>query len=98
MNAAFFKQKEAALKISKTDYTGCYSRQSTAVTEASNRNALLTAKERKPHTIRETLILPCAKEIVMLLCGEAGKKLNNLSLSNNTVQRRISGMSNDIKM
>ena len=60
--------------------------------------SLRIAKTKKPHTIAEKLILPCAKDINRILIGkEAESKLNVLSLSDNTVQSRISMMSEDIK-
>ena len=56
------------------------------------------AKAKKPHTIAEQLILQCARDINRILFGkEAESGLNVLSLSDNTVQRRISLMSDDIK-
>jgi hypothetical protein len=57
--------------------------------EVSYRVAFLTAKEGKLHT-GEELILPAAKEIVNTMLGEkACGKMSAISLSNNTVQRRI---------
>ena len=56
------------------------------------------AKNKKPHTIGETLILPCCKDIVRCILGEsASVKLNTLSLSNDTIRRRINEISDDIK-
>ena len=66
--------------------------------EASYRVAYLVARKKKPHTIAEELILPCAKEMVRLVLGaEAAQKLSDVSLSNNTIQRRIRDMSGDVK-
>lgn len=65
--------------------------------EASYRVAKLIAKAGKPHTIGETLILPAAKEMVGVMCGEkVRKQLNLISLSDNTVERRINEMADDI--
>ena len=65
--------------------------------EASYRVSLLIAKARKPHTIGEELIMPCAKEMVSLMIGEdMVSKLGIVPLSNNTVHRRICDMSEDI--
>ena len=56
------------------------------------------AKEKKPHTIAEKLILPCCKDIVRSMFGEeSAKQLNAIPLSDNSVQWRISDISNDIK-
>lgn len=50
-------------------------------------------KNGKPHTIGEDLILPAAKEMVGVVIGEkAAKRLNVISLSDNTVKRRIDDM------
>ena len=44
----------------------------------------------KAHTIAESLVLLAAKTLVRSLIGdEAAAKLNNVSLSNDTVKRRI---------
>ena len=65
--------------------------------EASYRVALRISKDKKPHTIAETLIKPCAMEMVELMCGkEAKNKLSHIPLSNNTIHDRIVEMSNDI--
>ena len=51
----------------------------------------------KSHTIAESLVLPAAKTLVRNLIGdEAAAKLDNVSLSNDTVKRRIQEMSGDI--
>ena len=54
-------------------------------------------KNKKPHTIAETLIKPCLLKTVKLVLGEPSEiKMRNISLSNNTIQRRISDMSIDM--
>ena len=59
--------------------------------------ALRIAKAKKPHTIAEELLLPATKDIVRVMLGaEYVNKLNTISLSNNTVSRRIDDMSADI--
>ena len=59
--------------------------------------ALLVAKNKKPHTIAEELIMPEAKMLVKHVIGdEAVSKLNSFSMSNNIIQRRITEMSSDI--
>ena len=65
--------------------------------QASYEVSLMIAKQKKAHTIGENLILPAAKAMVRCVLGdESEKKLNSISLSNNTVQRRIEEMSPDI--
>ena len=55
------------------------------------------AKQKKAHTIGEKLILPVMKTVVKIMIGEKeSEKLNALSLSNNTVKRRIEDMSGDV--
>ena len=60
--------------------------------------ALQIAKQKKPHTIGETLVKPCAVNMVKLILGEtSAKKIQQVSLSNDTIKRRISLMATDIK-
>uniref|UniRef100_A0A3Q1FZU4 Uncharacterized protein n=1 Tax=Acanthochromis polyacanthus TaxID=80966 RepID=A0A3Q1FZU4_9TELE len=64
--------------------------------EASYKVAKLIAQTGKPHTIGEDLILPAAKEMVDVMIGDkATKKLNVISLSDNTVKRHIDDMDQD---
>ena len=94
---SFFKRMEPLLKRSRLDTTGIYQQQSFACIEASYLVSLRIARKHKPHTIGEDLILPCAKDMVQLIFGnEFAKKLSSIPLSNNTVERRISDMSNNI--
>lgn len=56
------------------------------------------AKEGKPHTIGETLLLPVAKDMVEAVLGEkAAKEIEKIPLSNDTVKRRIVEMSSSIE-
>src|SRR5260370_797871 len=68
------------------------------VAEASYHVALRIAQRKKPHSIAEELIKPCLLETVKLVCddGEAKKLEQTVSLSNNTIKRRIEEMSEDI--
>ena len=66
--------------------------------KASYLVSLRIAKSKKPHTIGETLVLPCAIDMVGELLGaEAAKKIKSVPLSNDTVSRRISELSSDVK-
>ena len=48
------------------------------------------AKCEKPHTIAEELIKPCAEKMVELIIGPgAKKKIQQLSMSNDTICRRV---------
>ena len=61
-----------------------------AAIEASYLVALRIAKAKKPHTIAEELLLPATKDIVRVMLGaDYVGKLNTISLSNNTVSKRI---------
>jgi hypothetical protein len=64
---------------------------------ASHKVAYHVAKCKKTHTIAEELILPSAVDMVSIMVGEsAAKQLLNVSLSNNTITRRIYDMSEDM--
>ena len=96
-DAAFFKAKVRGVKSCRLDASGSFQNKNLAAIEASYSAALKVAQAKKPRTIAENLILPCAKEIVCLMLGpEYANKLSSLSVSNNTIKRRISDMSNDI--
>ena len=65
---------------------------------ASYEIALLVAKNKKPHTIAEEVIIPAAKVLVKYVIGdETVSKLNSVLVSNSTIQRRITEMSTAIK-
>jgi len=65
--------------------------------EASYKVAYRIAKEKKPHTIGETLVKPCALEMTELFFGtEHRKKLEAVPLSNDTINSRITDISNNI--
>uniref|UniRef100_A0A8C3HM34 Zinc finger BED domain-containing protein 5 n=1 Tax=Chrysemys picta bellii TaxID=8478 RepID=A0A8C3HM34_CHRPI len=94
----FFKRKRDSLgncklsmiKIAKTD--------NKSATEASYQVSYRIALAGEAHTIGETLIKPCAKDIVMCMLSEqSGKKIDTVQLSNNTVARRIKDLADDIE-
>ncbi|GFS52253.1 SCAN domain-containing protein 3 [Nephila pilipes] len=65
--------------------------------EASYHVAKLIARQKKPHTVDETLIKPACMEIVrLMLVPNEVKEVNKVSLSADTVKRRIHDMSSDI--
>ena len=66
--------------------------------EASYEVSLRIAKAGKPHTIGESLILPSATDMVRIMLGDkAAKQLEMIPLSNDTVSRRISDLSLNVK-
>ena len=88
---------ENGLKRSRLDTTGVFSQQSIACIEASYVVSLRIARQHRPHTIGEDLILPCAKDMVRIVFGNVfANNLSSIPLSNNTVVRRISDMSDNI--
>ena len=79
------------------DKGGTFFQQTNASLKASYEVSLMIAKQKKAHTIGENLVLPAAKVMVRCVFGdESVKKFNSISLSNNTVQRRIEKISVDI--
>ena len=93
----YFKNKAEGVKKSRLDSGGKYQQQNVAAIEASYLVALRIAKAKKPHTIAEDLLFPATKDIVRIMFGtEYVNKLNTISLSNNTISRRIEDMSADI--
>ena len=92
-----FKAKVDGAKSRRLDSSGLFQNKNLAAIEASYTDALRIAQAKKPHTIAENLIFRCIKDIVRLMIGpEAVNKLSPLSVSNNTVKRRIADMSEDI--
>ena len=93
----YFQRLADNVKRQRMDKTGQMQQKSKDVVAASYEIALLVAKEKQSHTIAESLILPGAKILVKRVFGEqAIAKLNAVSLSDNTIKRRIEEMSDDI--
>ena len=64
---------------------------------ASYRAAYLIAKSKKAHNIGENLIKTCLVKMADILLGnEAARKLSKISMSDNSVKRRIEVTSSDI--
>ena len=58
----------------------------------------MIARTGKPHTIDEKLILPCVKEVIeTVMCQSSTPVLSTVALSNDTVQRRINEMGDDVE-
>ncbi|KAK1339678.1 hypothetical protein QTO34_018232 [Cnephaeus nilssonii] len=93
----YFRSKADGLQKARLDTGGKYHKQNVAAIEASYLVALRIARAMKPYTITEDLLLPAAKDIVRVMIGdEFVMKLSAISLSNDTVCRRIDDMSADI--
>nr|XP_039255156.1 zinc finger BED domain-containing protein 5-like [Styela clava] len=92
--ADFFKRHG---QNSRFDSMGKFFKENTAALKASYEVSREIAIAKKPHNIGEQLILPCCKIIMSNLMSESEvEKLNQVSLSNNTVSRRIAELSNNI--
>ena len=93
----YFKRRGENTKKQRLDKSGKQYQQLVGIVTACYEIALLVAKNKKPHTIAEELIMPEAKMLVKHVIGdEAVSKLNSFSISNNIIQRRITEMSSDI--
>lgn len=93
----FFKRQAERLHKSRLDDTGMFSQNFKAGLKASYEVSRKIAAAKKPHSIGEQLILPCCKDIISNVLGSSElDKLKHVSLSNDTVRRRIAEMSDDI--
>ncbi|XP_014389407.1 PREDICTED: LOW QUALITY PROTEIN: protein ZBED8-like [Myotis brandtii] len=93
----YFRSKADGLKKARLDTGGKYHKQNVAAVEASYLVAPRMARAMKPHNFAEDLMLPAAKDIVRVMIGDKFlMKLSAISLSNDTVRRRIDDMSADI--
>ena len=63
---------------------------------ASYQVAYKVAKSKKPHTIAEELIKPCALEMATIILGKEARKFESVSLSNNVIHSRIGDLNEDI--
>ena len=82
-----FKRKEENLKCQCLHTRGDFQQYSRSLIEAMYVVSFIIAKECKPYTIGETLIKPCATEMVRIVLGhESEKKLKQIPFSNDTVK------------
>ncbi|XP_040581140.1 zinc finger BED domain-containing protein 5-like [Lepeophtheirus salmonis] len=74
------------------------SEQSTDGLRASYNIALIIARSGKPHTIGEELILPAVREVVHTVVHKSlDQIMKSISLSINSVQRRIDEMAENVE-
>ena len=93
----YFKRLGENAEKQQLDKTGKQYQQSVGIVTASYEIAIIVAKNKKPHTLAEKLIMPEAKVLVKhVISDEAVSNLNSVSLSNNTIQRGITEISTDI--
>ncbi len=89
----FFRRHKSSLGKQKLDATGAFQQQTSSVAEASYEVALEIAKQKKPHTIGETLIKLCTLKMVKRVLGDENeRKIQKIHLSNDTAKRRINEM------
>lgn len=97
-SVSFFQHKLKDLKQRQKSIEALSQNTNDNALQASFRVSYLIAKQAKPHTIGENLILPAAKEIVKCMFGEKmARELDVIPMSNNTVSRRIANMSENLK-
>lgn len=93
----YFARLGENLKKQRLDRTGRTYHITSEIVTASYEIALLVAQRKKSYTIAEDVIMPAAKILFKRVIGEESlSKLQNVSLSNDTIRRRIVEMSNDI--
>ncbi len=90
---AYFEHRAHQLKGIQFGHSSAPAQRLLAAVEASYIVAYKVAQQEKCHTIAESLIMPCAKEMVTKMCGEdQAKKLSAISVSNDTIRRRLDHM------
>ena len=88
----YFKRLENGLKRQRVDKTRSFAHINKKLTEAS-----FEVRENA-YNIGETLVKPSALAMIRIVLGEESeRKIKAILLSDNTVQRRIALMANDIK-
>ncbi|XP_067933284.1 protein FAM200C-like [Watersipora subatra] len=93
-----FEAKERELKRAKLNFTGSFHIQAQAITEESYALSYRIARDKKPHTIGETLVKPCLLECTKIILRDTvAQKIADLFLSNSTVKSWINDLSADIK-
>lgn len=94
----FFLNKTAALKRMRLDSTAVFNVEAQKAMEASYEISLTIAKNKKPHTLGETVIKPCLLiAAAKMMDANAVRQFSKIPISNNTVKRRIDDMAEDIK-
>ena len=95
---SYFERHLSSFKRQRLYSFGTYHERTTNAVCASYIVAYKVAQAKKTHTIVEQLLLPCAKEMIRLVVGEdAARKLDDISVPNDTVSRHINEISLNIK-
>ena len=91
----FFKHKLQSIASQKSVLTSFTEVNKSAV-YSSYVASYQIAKQKKPHSIGEKLLMPVMKDVVKIMIGERESKiLDSVSLSATTVKRRILDMSHE---
>ncbi|KAL7635350.1 UNVERIFIED_CONTAM: hypothetical protein RMT77_014417 [Armadillidium vulgare] len=86
-----------SLKCIKLDSAESFQVEDEKVMESSYNIALLIAKDKKLHTIGESLVKPCLLTACSTVLGEEScNKVAKISLSNDTVKHRVYEMAQDL--
>uniref|UniRef100_K7G7S0 HAT C-terminal dimerisation domain-containing protein n=1 Tax=Pelodiscus sinensis TaxID=13735 RepID=K7G7S0_PELSI len=94
----FFKQKLELLEKSKLFMSKIAKSDNENATEASYKVSYRISLAEEAHAIGESLIKPCAKDIVMCMLDQESSKKEAVPLLNNTVTRRIHDLAADRKV
>jgi len=95
----FVAKKYSLISKMKIVHTGEFQQNNEKIVEASYHIAFMVAQQKKPHTLGEKLIKPSILKAVEIVLGEESKrKIAQISLSDNTVKRRIDELALDIKI
>ncbi|CAN7994905.1 unnamed protein product [Ixodes pacificus] len=94
----YFAKKQQQLEAMKL---GSHKKDSTSSLSKTKATYLLSyriAKQLKPYTICEDLIMPCVQDVIKTVIGEEHlKKVQQIPCSNDTVGRRIREMASDVE-
>ncbi|KAK2721868.1 hypothetical protein QYM36_003994 [Artemia franciscana] len=94
----FFKRKQEAFASNCLEIAKVASVSSKAL-RASYAASYLVAKQKKPHTIAECLILPALVKVSEIMFDtKTATALQSIPVSNNTISRRIEDIASDIVM
>lgn len=93
----FFEQQKAGNNAQKNVFKNTFTLEKSLL-KSSYIVALQIARCKKPYSIGEELIKPCLTEVTAAVLGKsASDKMKSISLSNSTIERRISDLSDDVE-
>ncbi|GBL90425.1 Zinc finger BED domain-containing protein 5 [Araneus ventricosus] len=96
---SFFKRKLESHNKSRSFIEKKFTTDNQKITKASYKVSYRIALAGEAHVIGESLIKPCVQDIVSCVLGESySKQVESVSLSNNTVKKRINDIADDIEL